>query len=109
MFHVSSVRNRSSIQSYGLDASRMGAARGIAGSRRPEAEGIFLCPEESTADWFVHINNTGDRVDVWQVEGVDADQLLDNGDGFYYLPGRIPTDRITLIQQDLAVVDPRWS
>lgn len=31
MFHVSSVLNRRSIQSYGLDSSRMGAARGIAG------------------------------------------------------------------------------
>lgn len=102
MFHVSSVRNRGSIRSHGLDVSKMGAARGIAGSRRPEAEGIFLCQDESTADWFVRINNTGGPVDLWQVDGVEADQLLDNGSGFFYLPGRIPVDRITLVQQDIT-------
>ncbi len=80
----------------------MGTARGIAGSSRPEADGIFLCYDESTADWFVHINNTGGPVDVWQVDDVDADQLVDNGSGFFYLPGRISVDRITLVQQDLA-------
>jgi hypothetical protein len=102
MFHVSSVRNRGSIQRHGLDVSRMGAAPGIAGSGRPEADGIFLCSDESTADWFVHINNTGGPVDLWQVDGVDADQLVGNGNGFFYLPGQIPVDRITLVQQDLT-------
>jgi hypothetical protein len=103
MFHVSSVRNRASIQCHGLDASRMGAAPGIAGSRRPEADGIFLCPDLSTADWFASINNTGGPVDLWQVDGVDADLMLDNGNGFHYLPGCIPADRITLVQQDVTV------
>ena len=50
-------------------------------------------------DFFLQINNTGGPVDVWQVEGFDADQLVDNGNGFFCLPGRISADRITLVQQ----------
>jgi hypothetical protein len=107
MFHVSSVRNRSSIQSHGLDASRMGAAPGIAGSSRPEADGIFLCDDAFTADFFIRMNNTSGPVDVWQVDGVDADQMLDNGTGFFYVPGRISADRITLVERDLAGGDHR--
>ena len=79
----------------------MGAAPGIAGSHRPEADGIFLC-EMYMVDFFVGMNNTGGPVDVWQVDDVDASQLLDNGTGFYYLPGSIPVSRIALIQQDLV-------
>jgi hypothetical protein len=102
MFHVSSVQNRRSIQSHGLDASRMGVAPGVAGSTRPEADGIFLSTDEWHVDYFVRMNNTGGPVDVWQVDGVDADRMLDNGNGYLYLPGRIPADRITLVQRDLA-------
>lgn len=107
MFHVSSVRNRRSIQKYGLDAARMGEAPGIAGSSRPEADGIFLCCDVFTVDFFVRMNNTGGPVDVWQVDGVHPDHMLDNGNGFFYLPGRIPVDQIRLVQQDLAGGDPR--
>ncbi len=98
-FHVTSVRNRSSIQSHGLDAGRMGAAPGIAGSSRPEADGIFLCESDFTVDFFVRMNNTGGPVDVWQVDGVDEGALVDNGNGFRYVPGRIPVDRISLVQR----------
>ncbi|SDJ02514.1 hypothetical protein SAMN05444157_1340 [Frankineae bacterium MT45] len=102
MFHVSSVRNRHSIQSYGLDASRMGAAPGIAGSTRPEAEGIFLSAEKWDVDWFVRMNNTGGPVDVWQVDGVDADRMVGNGSGYFYFPGRIAVDQLTLVECDIA-------
>lgn len=105
MFHVSSVLNRRSIQRYGLDASHMGAARGIAGSTRPEAEGIFLVAEESDVSWFVRMNNTGGPVDVWQVDGVDVDRMVGNGTGYFYLPCRIPVDQLTLVQQDLTEGD----
>ena len=101
MFHVSSVRNRTSIRAYGLDVARMGAARGIAGSTRPEAQGVFLSSEEWDVDWFVRINNTGGPVDVWRVDDVDPDQLVGNGNGYFYLPGRIPADRLTLHRQDV--------
>ena len=80
----------------------MGAARGIAGSTEPEAAGIFLSSDDWDVDYFVRMNNTGGPVDVWQVDGVDTDLMLDNGNGYFYLPGRIPADRLTLIQRDLA-------
>jgi hypothetical protein len=105
MFHVSSVRNRDSIRRHGLDASRMGAAPGIAGSSRPEAGGIFLCSDAFTAEFFVRMNNTGGPVDVWQVGGVDAGELRDNGNGFFYLPGGIAADRVTLVRPDLPTGD----
>lgn len=40
----------------------MGAARGIAGSRRPEVEGIFVCRGEEEAGFFLQINNTVGRL-----------------------------------------------
>jgi len=98
MFHVTSVANRDSILRYGLDWSRMGAAPGIAGSRVPEAEGVFLACDEFEADWFVGMNNTGTPVEVWEVSGIDEDQLIGNGSGFFYYPGCIPADQITLVK-----------
>jgi hypothetical protein len=80
----------------------MGAARGIAGSTQPEADGIFLSTDDWDVDYFVRMNNTGGPVDVWQVDGVDSELMLDNGNGYFYLPGRIPADRLTLVQQELA-------
>jgi hypothetical protein len=101
-FHVSSVLNRKSIAEHGLDWSRMGAARGIAGSRRPEAEGAFVCRQEDV-EFFLRINNTGGPVDVWSVDGVDEELLTDNGNGFVYLPGRVPAALICLVQSDIPV------
>jgi hypothetical protein len=97
-FHVSSVANRESIRVHGLDWTRMGAARGIAGSTVPEADGVFLCRDEFTASFFVRINNTGDPVDVWAVSGIDEEQMLDNGSGFFYFPGRISAGQVALIE-----------
>ena len=82
----------------------MGAARGIAGSRRPEVDGIFLCRAEWERDWFVGFTrHTGGFVDVWEVTGVDEADLLDNGSGHFYLPAKIPRSQIVLIAQDLTV------
>jgi hypothetical protein len=97
-FHVSSAANRDSIRVHGLDWTRMGAARGIAGSTEPEADGVFLCSDEFTARFFVRMNNTGGPVDVWAVSDIDAGQMLDNGSGFFYFPGRISAGQITLIE-----------
>jgi hypothetical protein len=88
-FHVTSTANRASIEEYGLDTSRMGAARGIAGSYSPEAEGCFLVAGEWEVDWFVRMNNTGGDVDVWAVDNVDPGQIVGNGTGYDYLPGPI--------------------
>ena len=100
-FHVSSVLNRASIAKHGLDWTRMGAAPGIAGSTRPEAHGVFLCRGEDEAQFFVRINNTGGPVDLWSVDGVDEELLIDNGNGFVYLPGRVLAARIRLVRADV--------
>ena len=76
----------------------MCAARGIAGSTVPEADGVFLCRDEFEAGFFVQINNTGGPVDVWAVSGIDEEQLIDNGSGFFYFPGRIPAEQVALIE-----------
>jgi hypothetical protein len=105
-FHVSSAANRDSIRVHGLDWTRMGAARGIAGSTVPEADGVFLCPDEFTVGFFVRVNNTGGPVDVWAVSGIDKEQMLDNGSGFFYFPGRISAGQVTLIESAPADAAP---
>jgi hypothetical protein len=105
-FHVSSVRNRTSILTHGLDWTRMGAARGIAGSTVAEQQGVFLAPDEDTTDWFVRMNNTGGPVDVWEVRGVDPADLVTSGEGYDFLPRVIPPDRLRLVRQDVPPDDP---
>jgi len=102
-FHVSSAANRESIRLHGLDWRRMGTARGIAGSRAPEADGVFLCADESDVRFFLELNNTGGPVDVWEVAGVDGEKMIDNGNGFLYFPGLISPGRVTLV--DWSSVD----
>jgi hypothetical protein len=75
-----------------------GRCSGYRRKHHPEADGIFLSTEDWDVDYFVRMNNTGGPVDVWQIDGVDADQMLDNGNGYPYLPGRIPADRITWVE-----------
>jgi hypothetical protein len=97
LFHVTSVLNRDSIMSHGLDWTLMGAASGIAGSRGPEEEGVFLCRDEFDAGFFVRLNNTGGPVDVWAVDEIDEQQLITTGSGFSYFPDRIPRRQLTLL------------
>jgi hypothetical protein len=100
-FHVSSSRNRESIQAHGLDCSRMGAARGIAGSTTPEQDGCFLCLDEFEMEWFVNsINNTGGSVDVWEVAGVAENELVEAMGGFLYLPRIVEPGHLTLWRKD---------
>ncbi|TFV45105.1 hypothetical protein E4P43_18055 [Blastococcus sp. TF02A-35] len=101
MWHVTSTRNRASIQAHGLDWRRMGAAPGIAGSSVPEQEGCFLALSEFDSDFFVRMNNTDGPVDVWAVDGVDEGQLLESSEGFRYLPAVIPPERLRLVRKDL--------
>jgi hypothetical protein len=103
-FHVSSSRNRASIAKYGLDISRMGAARGIAGSYSPEQQGCFLALDEYERRWFVQVNNTGGSVDVWAVSGVDRDDLVISPENYHFLPGRIPPDRVRLVENDIPPI-----
>jgi hypothetical protein len=81
----------------------MGPARGIAGSHQPEAEGVFLCADQSDVDFCLHINNTGGPVDVWAVDGIDSHLMIDNGSGFYYFPGRIPPVLVSLVEGPLTL------
>lgn len=80
----------------------MGAAPGIAGGTRPEAEGIFLSTQKWDVDYFVRMNNTGGPVDVWQVDDVELAEMVGNGNGYFYLPGAIPAHRVRLVQRDLV-------
>lgn len=105
MFHVTSIRNRKSIHTHGLDWSRMADVSGIAGSRRPEVDGVFLVEDHFTAEFFVRINNTGGAVDIWAVDDVDPDDPVDAGSGFSYVPYRIDPHRLTLHDQGLTERD----
>jgi hypothetical protein len=101
LFHVSSSRNRDSILSHGLDWQLMATAPGIAGSTRPEQDGCFLCLHEDEVEWFLNMNNTGGPVDVWAVDDVDVESLVESPEGHSYLPRAIPPDRLTLVRRDV--------
>jgi hypothetical protein len=97
LFHVSSTLNRESIQAHGLDWTRMGAAPGIAGSPTPEVAGIFLARDEFEVSFFLQMAESHGSLDVWAVEGIDAEQLVDNGSGFGYYPSNIPRSQLSLL------------
>jgi hypothetical protein len=73
---------------------------GIAGNAMPDGEGVFLC-DEAEAEFFVKMNNTGGPVDVWAVDGVDADDLEVSEYGPYLLPYAIPPSRLTLVRESV--------
>ncbi|WP_045821666.1 hypothetical protein [Williamsia herbipolensis] len=100
-FHVSSSVNRASITEHGLDVARMGAARGIAGSREPEEHGCFVACGAFERDWFVRMNNTGGPVDVWRIHPLDPDRLVTHRHGHRYVPGAISVDQISLHESDI--------
>ena len=78
----------------------MGAARGIAGSVRPEVDGVFVCRDEFEAEFFIGFDATELPVDVWVVEGVDESDLVQSTEGFEYLPASIPAARVSLLRRD---------
>ena len=99
MFHVSSARNRESIKLHGLDWSRLSAAPGIAGSREPEVDGIFVSSDYFTAEFFVRMSNAGGPVDVWAIDDVEEADLVESDSGFSYLPYRLGPQRLVLLDQ----------
>ena len=103
-FHVTSSKNRDSIWRHGLDWTRMGASCGIAGSPTPEQDGIFLCRGEPETRFFISGNNTGGPVDVWEVDGVDAAELVESPEGFSLVPRQIPPSQLRMIRE--GIVDP---
>jgi len=99
-FHVSSSRNRESILRHGLDWTRMGAARGIAGADRPEVHGVFLCQSAFDVEFLLRFDATDLPLDVWAVEGVDEDELVEAPEGFVYVPRPISPQQLTLVRRD---------
>jgi hypothetical protein len=85
---------------HGLDWTRMGAVRGIAGSGRPEVDGVFLCRDEFEVEFFVGFDATALPVDVWSVEGVEKHELVEAPEGFVYVPRPIPARQLTLLHRD---------
>jgi hypothetical protein len=100
-FHVTALRNRESIRLHGLDWQRMKDAPGIAGSREPEQAGCFLCRDEFEVEFFVKMNNTGSTADVWAVDGIEGDELVQSPEGFAYFPATIPPERLSLVRSDV--------
>lgn len=84
----------------------MGAAPGIAGSREPEIDGVFVCASEFDAGFFIRMNNTGGPVDLWIIDGIDEEQLLTTGSRFSYYPGPITAGSLTLARESLPPASP---
>jgi hypothetical protein len=100
-FHVTSSKNRRSIEEHGLDWTRMREARGIAGSDIPEQEGIFVCHSEVEAEFFLMSNNGDGPLDLWAVEGVEEAELIESPEHFYFVARSIPASQVSLVRQDI--------
>lgn len=64
MYHVTAIDNRSSIERWGLDWDHMGDIPGVAGSKTPEAPGIWLT--ESAEDHYF-VGMAKHPVEMWEV------------------------------------------
>jgi hypothetical protein len=97
-FHATFVENRASILSHGLDWRRF-VDSGVAGSRTPETDGIFLCPDDESAEFFAQMGRRhGREVDVWAVV-LDGQWLISDpsssgglDDGWMICPDPIPAN-----------------
>jgi hypothetical protein len=105
-FHATFSSNRESISRHGLDWTRM-TASGIAGSRGPEAEGVFLCADLESAEWFARMGaRNGQAVDIWEVRLDETWLIGDPGasggddDGWMICPEPIPPHRLNLVSRD---------
>jgi hypothetical protein len=88
----SASHNRASILEHGLDWRRMGAAPGIAGSRQPEADGVFLAEAADIAFFFGFAR----PLDVWAVD-VTGLELEDSPEGWPIRRRPIPRERLRLL------------
>jgi hypothetical protein len=51
------------------------------------------------------MNNTCGPVDVWAVDDVDEGDLVESPENFCYVPFKVPSDRLTLIREDIPAED----
>jgi len=102
---VTRSANRASIDRYGLDWRRMGGVPGIAGSRRPEREGVFVCRRLQDALWFADMARD-DVTDIWAVhlDGVWLEADAGGGGDIDWALCRQPIPRrdIELRQADIS-------
>ena len=73
--------------------------RGIAGSREPEAAGVFVCPDEFDAQFFTRFAD--EPVDMWSFDA-DESALVATDSGYSYLPGAVAPERLTLHRSDIV-------
>jgi hypothetical protein len=106
--HVTPSENRDSILRHGLDW-RHGRG-GIAGSRSPEQDGVFLARDRSEAEFFVQMGKRRfAALDIWAItldtvdseEPARADELCREFHGFLCWMEPIPPSRLQLLAHDL--------
>lgn len=97
MFHVAAASNRDSILEHGLDWRRM-RGHGVAGSRGPELDAIFLCESVDEADFFLSMARAPS--DIW---AVCVDELvIENGpDGWWIVTQPVPPERLRIARSDV--------
>jgi hypothetical protein len=98
MFHVSGAANRESIAQRGLDW-RLMTMPGVAGSRGPELDGIFLCESEFDVAFFTEIARVPS--DVWAVDV--AGRWVESGpSGWVIVLEPIPATAVRLVRRDVV-------
>jgi hypothetical protein len=102
--HASASANRESIERWGLDWTRMGNAAGIAGSVKPELEGVFLDTLEGVR-FFTRMSRQ--PCDVWEVD-VTGLLIETHEDGWMMHLSPIPANRLRLIAKDLPPGTREW-
>jgi hypothetical protein len=102
MFHVSAAANRASIERHGLDW-RLMTRPGVAGSREPELDGIFVCESEGEVDFFTEMARVPS--DVWAVD-VSRRWVESGTTGWLIVPEPLPAGAVRLVRR--GVVSSRW-
>lgn len=101
--HPWSIERRLQPMAWTLLAWQKPPASLGAGARR--RTGCLCASAASTLTLFVGMNNTGTRVDLWAIDGLDEGQLVESENGFLYVPGGIAVEMITLVEMNLDSPD----
>lgn|GEM_PF-3382032 len=94
--HATASANRDSITEWGLDWKRMAAAPGIAGSRSPELEAVFL-DHIQFIEFFTRMSRVPS--DVWEVDVTGL--WIEKHEDWLIHRSPIATDRLRLVERDL--------